>query len=106
MAKARTKQAQTTAIPTGTEPPSESIERGDEITTITFHGTKYSFPTNRGDWPIRAVQAFQKRRNADGVELLLGVQQWDLFNERHPTMAEFWEFFPLFVRAAGFMREE
>lgn len=105
MAKPARKQPDTAENCTESTGFDDYIDRGDDITTITFHGATYSFPTSRAQWPTRAMQAFQKRMNADGVELLLGREQWDMFNERHPTMGEFWEFFPLFARAAGFMRE-
>lgn len=73
------------------------------IASIDFRGVRFTFPANRADWPTRAMQAFQKRQNADGVELLFGPAQWLVFNEMFPKLADFWEFFPQFAAAAGFM---
>lgn len=84
-------------------PYAEFIDYGDTVTTITFHGAKFTFPAKRGNWPTRAVQAFQRGHHTDGVEMLLGAQQWDRFNEVAPTLSEFWEFVPYFAEAAGFL---
>lgn len=78
---------------------SEFISHDGDDTVITFRGVKFRFPTSRAKWPTKAMQAFQKRLNADGIELMLGAQQWDLFNTIAPTIADFWEFFPIFAAA-------
>lgn len=84
-------------------PFAEFIDYGDERTTITFRNVKFSFPASRAKWPTRAMQAFQHDSNADGLELLLGAEQWDLFNEVAPLMEDFYEFIPIFAEAAGFV---
>lgn len=82
----------------------DKVSYNGDRTVIEFRGSKFSFPTSRAQWPTRAMQAFQKRMNADGVEMLLGPQQWDHFNIVAPTMGDFWEFFPIFAFAAGFVK--
>lgn len=88
------------------DPLEQFITRGEERTVITFRDVQFHIPTDRGKWPTRAMQAFQKRFNADGVELVLGPQQWNLFNTLFPTLAEFREFFPIFARAGGMFFDE
>lgn len=72
-----------------------------ETSTVEFRGQKFTFPKSRADWPTRAHQAFQRKNNADGIELLLGPQQWNQLNNVAPTMADFWEFFGVFCAVAN-----
>lgn len=99
-----TEQADAADAPEAEKSPfAEFIEYGDERNTITFRNVKFSFPASRAKWPTRAMQAFQQQAHADGIELLLGPQQWDLFNEVAPLMEDFWQFLPIFAEAAGFV---
>lgn len=83
------------------------IDYSDPVrTVITFRDRKFWFPASRAKWPTRAMQAFQKRLNADGVEMLFGPQQWDMFNQVAPEIGDFWEFFPIFAEAAGFVKQD
>lgn len=81
----------------------DAISFVDDQTVIEFRKTKFAFPTSRAMWPTKAFQAFQRQRHADGVELVLGPKQWELFNQIAPAIADFWEFLPLFAEAAGFV---
>lgn len=73
----------------------------DEQVVVKFRGQTFTCPKSRSQWPTRAHQAFQRRNNADGIELLLGPQQWERLNEVGPTMADFWEFFAEFTAVAN-----
>jgi hypothetical protein len=77
------------------------VERGATTTTITFRGERFSFPTSQADWPTIALQRFQRQQNADGIELLLGSEQWRRFNEVAPVAREFWEFWGVFLGAVN-----
>lgn len=72
-----------------------------DMTTVEFRGQKFTFPTSRAKWPTRAHQAFQRKNNADGIELLLGPKQWDQLNTIAPSMEEFWQFFGTFLAAVN-----
>lgn len=84
----------------------EFIDYGATETVITFRGRKFRVPASRADWPTKAMQAFQKRMHADGVELLLGVHQWDVLNQVAPKISDFWEFFPILAEACGFVKQD
>lgn len=73
----------------------------DELITVEFRGEKFTCPKSRAKWPTRAHQAFQRRNNADGIELLLGPEQWDRLNTVAPAMEDFWEFFGAFTAVAN-----
>lgn len=72
-----------------------------DMTVVKFRGQQFIFPTSRAKWPTRAHQAFQRKNNADGVELLLGPAQWDRLNSIAPAMEDFWEFFGTFLAAVN-----
>lgn len=78
-----------------------STPAGPDVTTITFRGESFVFPSSRGQWPTVAMQKFQQARWVDGVELLLGPAQWRRLNQVAPAVDDFWEFFPVFAKAAG-----
>ncbi|MCV7255692.1 hypothetical protein H7J86_26355 [Mycobacterium hackensackense] len=83
------------------------IKRTTTKNTIDFRGRKFSFPRARAKWPTRAMQIFQRgvmERYPDAVELMLGAEQWDEFLDVAPLIEDFWEFFTIFARAAGFER--
>lgn len=87
-------------------PFAEFIEHDGDTTRITFRETVFSFPRHRSDWPTRAMQVFQRGEMStfpDGVELMLGDEQWERFNEIAPRLRDFWEFFPIFAEAVGFV---
>ena len=73
------------------------FERGEVTTSITFCGTKFTFPTSQSKWPTRALQLFQRKENVDGIELLLGPAQWELFNTVAPLAEQFWQFWGIFL---------
>jgi hypothetical protein len=101
MAKTKTPAADK-AVPVADGDPAKAIvDRGATTTTITFRGEKFSFPTSQSDWPTRALQRFQSKANADGIELLLGPAQWERFNEVAPIAREFWEFWGVFLGAVN-----
>ncbi|MCV7230664.1 hypothetical protein [Mycolicibacterium komossense] len=92
-------------------PFSDQISRDDEtgLTTITFRDNTFTFPTSRSEWPTRAMQIFQRGRAGtfpDGVELMIGTDQWDRFLDIAPKIGDFWEFFPIFTEAAGLVRQD
>lgn len=73
-----------------------------DVTTITFRGEEFTFPADRAQWPTLAMQQLQRKLNADAVETLFGPEQWARLNEVAPLLGEFYEFFKLFLKAAGF----
>lgn len=77
-----------------------------DVTTVKFRGATFTFPSSTRDWPIRAMQRFQHRDHADGLELLLGAKQWGRFNEVAPLVSDLWEFLPIFAAAAGFIEQD
>lgn len=85
---------------TEADPFADQIEIKDGTVTIKFRDSTFHFPDSRAKWPTRAVQAFQRGKNMDGVELLLGPKQWDALNEVAPAVEDFWEF-TLVLQAAS-----
>ena len=79
-------------------------EDGEGTTTITFHDEKFTIPTFRADWPTKAMQAMQRGQLVNAVELIFGHEQWDRFNDLFPKLSDFWEFFPIFAEATGFVK--
>lgn len=79
----------------------EADKPADELITVEFRGEKFTCPWSRAKWPTRAHQAFQRRNNADGIEFLLGPEQWDRLNTVAPAMEDFWEFFGAFTAVAN-----
>lgn len=77
------------------ETPDEVVEESTDV-TLEFRGIKFSFQRDRNEWPTKAIQAFSKRKYADGVEQVLGVQQWELLNEIAPKYKDFFEFIEVF----------
>lgn len=86
-----------------TTKPAESTESAasapakPEVTTITFHGKKFTFPVDQGQWPTQAVQRFQRRQYTDAVAILLGPEQWDRLTEVAPLYGEFSKFLAIFT---------
>lgn len=74
----------------------------DGVSTVEWRGETFTFPANQGDWPTKAMQSFSAQRHPDGVERLLGPQQWELLNELGPSVNDFWDFMVVFAAAAGF----
>lgn len=72
-----------------------------DVATVEFRGEKFTFPMSRAKWPTRAHQAFQRKNNADGIELLLGPAQWNRLNAIAPAMEDFWQFFGAFCAVAN-----
>lgn len=79
----------------------KATETSDDEIVVEFRGLKFVCPKSRSKWPTRAHQAFQRRNNADGIEYLLGPQQWDALNQVAPAMEDFWEFFGAFTAVAN-----
>jgi hypothetical protein len=77
----------------------------DGLSEVEWRGEKFVFPTDQSEWPTRAMQAFSAQRFPDGVERLLGPQQWERLNELGPAMKDFWDFVTVFAAAAGFDKE-
>lgn len=90
-----------TAPTTRTRGKAKATETSDDEIVVEFRGLKFVCPKSRSKWPTRAHQAFQRRNNADGIEYLLGPQQWDALNQVAPTMGDFWEFFGAFTAVAN-----
>jgi hypothetical protein len=76
-----------------------------EVSTIEFRNAKFTFPKLQAYWPTRAIQCFQRGSatdRMDGIELLLGPEQWARFNEVAPLAGEFHAFyFGAFLPAAN-----
>lgn len=79
----------------------EDDKPADELITVEFRGEKFTCPWSRAKWPTRAHQAFQRNNDVDGIELLLGPEQWDRLNTVAPAMEDFWEFFAAFTLLAN-----
>lgn len=63
---------------------------------LEFRGVTFTFPRDRDEWPTKAIQAFSKRKYADGVEQVLGSMQWDMLNDIAPKYKDFFAFIEVF----------
>ena len=102
MASAARSRSRSTTAKTAAKPdPKPEIE----LTTVEFAGEKFTFPKLQAYWPTRAIQCFQRggaTDRMDGIELLLGPEQWARFNEVAPLAGEFHAFyFGAFLPAAN-----
>lgn len=103
MASAARSRSRSTTAKTAAKPDPKKPEI--ELTTVEFAGEKFTFPKLQAYWPTRAIQCFQRGSatdRMDGIELLLGPEQWARFNEVAPLAGEFHAFyFGAFLPAAN-----
>lgn len=85
-------------MPKKTEVTEDVVEDAEPSTDVEveFRGVTFTFPRDRDEWPTKAIQAFSRRKYADGVEQVLGSQQWDMLNDIAPKYKEFFEFINVF----------
>lgn len=74
---------------------STDVEPSAEL-ELEFRGVTFKFPRDRNEWPTKAIQAFSRRKYADGVEQVLGETQWEILNDLAPKYKDFFEFINVF----------
>lgn len=79
------------ASPVAEEPPTapEVEASGDEMRTLEFRGEEFIVLADPDDWTTLCRQSFAHMRTIDGVELLLGPQQWSRLNAKFPKFRDF-----------------
>jgi hypothetical protein len=63
-------------------------EADDGFVTVEQCGIKLKIPL-AGKIPLKAFIAFSEGDNIEGTKLLLGVEQWNAFLEKNPTLDDF-----------------
>jgi len=107
-APARTRKANAPDMSNAPEPqdhktPAEKEAKSEDgMTTLDFHGQKFTVPSDQDDWPILAVQAMSKSMHIDGMQHLLGPVQWQKFVTLFPTRRQFNEFSKALAAELGF----
>lgn len=74
---------------------------GAESVTVEYEGQKFVVPLDQDDWPILAIQAMSRNMHIDGVQHLLGAQQWARFVTLFPTRRHFNAFSVVLAEALG-----
>jgi len=76
-----------------TKPKKSSVEAreaeaDDGYVTVKQCGVELKIPV-AGKIPLKAFMAFNEGDNIEGTKLLLGVEQWNAFLEKNPTLDDF-----------------
>lgn len=67
---------------------------------IDFEGHTYTIPPSV-EWPLDAIEAAEDGEIVRSTKLILGVEQWAEFRERHSKFGDLMEFMKAVEKVAG-----
>lgn len=95
-----TKKTEATEL--DTKPAAQVEAENDDERVLEFRDLKLTVPADIDDWPTETRKNFSLGRGMVALEILLGRDQWAIFNAHFPKYRDYEELLSLVASEFGF----